>query len=60
MTDTASRQWLTIVEAAERLNVDQRTVRRWIAKGELVPFRAGRVVRISADELERFIRRHCR
>lgn len=60
MPSPATQQWLTIAEVAERLGVDKRTVARWIAAGDLVPFRNGRVVRVALDELERFIKRHCR
>lgn len=60
MPNSATEKWLTIAEVAARLDVHARTVRRWIQSGDLVPFRNGRVVRIPLDELERFVKRHCR
>jgi excisionase family DNA binding protein len=40
---------------AERLDVSARTVRRLIAAGELPVHRIGRSVRVSADDLARFL-----
>ncbi len=60
MTDLAADQWLTLAEVAAKFDVDKRTVARWIERGDLVPFRKGRVVRIPLDELERFVKRHRR
>ena len=60
MTDSADRRWLTIAEVAAQFDGDARTVGRWIQRGDLIPFRHGRVVRIALDELERFLKRHCR
>jgi len=52
-------QYLTIREAAERLNVNPRTINRWIHKGELdavkLPGRAGGEFRVSSAELERLL-----
>lgn len=48
---------LTVAEIAERLKVNQQTVRNWIDRGELAGLRIGsRRVRIPESELERFIR----
>jgi putative molybdopterin biosynthesis protein len=49
-------QLLTVEEVAERLRVVTRTVRRMIDRGELPGHRMGRMVRVSEDDLERFIR----
>jgi excisionase family DNA binding protein len=46
---------LTIREAAELLNVSERTIRRLIAKGELPSFRVFSSIRIEAQELDRFV-----
>jgi excisionase family DNA binding protein len=48
------------VAVAGRLDVSVRTVRRLIAAGELPTHRIGRAVRVSADDLARFLaaRRH--
>jgi excisionase family DNA binding protein len=40
---------------ARRLDVSVRTVRRLIAAGELPVHRIGRAVRVSADDLARFL-----
>ena len=43
---------LTIKQAAERINVSQSTIRRFIDRGELRPFRYGpRLIRIDANDL---------
>lgn len=46
---------ITADEVAERLGVSLRTVRRLIEAGELPVHRIGRAVRISEDDLERFV-----
>lgn len=47
---------LSIRQAAADLDVDARTVRRLIEAGDLTAFRVGRVWRISAAELDSFVR----
>ena len=37
----AEDQWLTVSEVAERLRVNEVTVRRWIQRGELVALNVG-------------------
>ena len=49
-------QLLTVEEVAERLSVSVRTVRRLIDGGELPAHRMGRMVRVSVDDLDRYIR----
>ncbi len=51
---------LTIPEVAERLRVNPKTVRRWIAGDELAAYRVGRQWRISEDQLMIFLRARCR
>ena len=51
---------LTIAEVAERLRVNPKTVRRWIAGGELAAYRVGRQWRITEDPLTQFLRARCR
>ncbi len=55
----SGEQYLTIREAAERLNVNPRTINRWIHKGELdavkLPGRAGGEFRVSTTELQRLL-----
>lgn len=48
-------QFLKIKEAAELLNFDERTIRRWIESGKLIAHRPGREWRISRDALEEFL-----
>ena len=50
--------FFTIAELAERLNVCERTVRRWIALGLLPVHRFGRTVRISQADLAAFLATH--
>ena len=47
-------EFLTVREAASRWRVAEKTVRRWIAAGELVALQPapGRALRIPADALE--------
>jgi excisionase family DNA binding protein len=49
---------LTIDVVAERFDVNPRTVRRWIEQGDLSVVRVGSVVRITSDDLDRFIDKH--
>ena len=53
--NVTSRRLLTIRETAERLAVSQRTVQRLLKNGALPAFRVGGSVRISEDELERWL-----
>lgn len=48
---------LSIDEAAHRLHVSSKTVRRWIAAGDLKSYRAGaRLIRLHADQVETLLR----
>ena len=49
---------LTVQDAADRLAVSSRTVRRWIDAGELPVHRLGGVIRISEADLESFVAAH--
>lgn len=53
-------RFFTAKDVAERLAVSQRTVRRWIATGELEVVKLGHNVRISDTSLERLIKRNLR
>ncbi len=49
----AHRRYESIPQAAERAGVTTRTIRRWIAQGELNGYRMGkRMIRLDADELD--------
>jgi len=52
----AGSRWYTVNEIAEDLKVSQRTVRRWIAQGDLRAHRFGRAVRVSSEDREAFER----
>ena len=47
--------FFTLDEVADRLQVSTRTLRRWIAAGELKAHRLGGVVRISGEDLRAFL-----
>jgi excisionase family DNA binding protein len=48
-------EWLTLDEAAVRLCISTRTVRRWISSGELDARRfVPRLIRVSSLSLDRF------
>jgi excisionase family DNA binding protein len=50
-----TRHYITIAEAAEYLQISDRTVRRLIADGELIDYRmgrSGRVIRVDLDEID--------
>lgn len=49
--------WFSVKDVAARLKVSERTIRRWIACGQLRVHRFGRLVRIAKAELEDFERR---
>ena len=50
------KQFLTVEQTAEVLQVSDRTVRRWIDDGDLVAHRFGRQLRIAPADLNSFIR----
>ena len=51
-------RFYTIAQVAELLAISERSVRRWIATGELVAHKFGRGVRISETELKTFLALH--
>ena len=53
--DEAAGPLLTIAEVADRLRVDQKTIRRWISAKALGAFKLGRQWRISEQDLRRFL-----
>lgn len=48
-------KFLTIHDVAERLDVCDRTVQRWITQGELVAHKFGHIVRISEADFASFV-----
>jgi excisionase family DNA binding protein len=57
MTES-SEQLRTVEEEAAVHGVSPKTVRRWIARGELAVVRYGRIVRIHPSDSRAFIARH--
>ena len=56
MPATLTRRLVTLADAADALAVSTRTVRRYIADGQLEAVRLGRkTLRIKAESVERFI-----
>ena len=51
-----STDFLTITEAAERLHVSSRAVRRWVAFRKIEYVKAGRAVRIPRSEIDRIVK----
>ena len=48
-------EWMSTAEAAKRLGITPRTLYRFIDEGQLPAYRFGRVIRLKADEVDRFI-----
>ncbi|MCD9198235.1 helix-turn-helix domain-containing protein [Aeromicrobium wangtongii] len=56
MPATVTRRLVSLADAADALAVSTRTVRRYIAEGQLDAVRLGRkTLRIKVDSIERFI-----
>ena len=49
LRENPSAVYLTYSEAAELLNVSERTVMRWVLAGSLRSYKEGRIRRIPAD-----------
>ena len=58
ISESKTQPLLRIRDVALHLQVTERTVRNWIAAGDLIAHRFGRLVRITPGELERFIKLH--
>lgn len=59
MTDALHLQepisWMSTKEASRYLGVNLRTLYRFIDEGELSAYKFGRVIRLKADDLARFV-----
>jgi excisionase family DNA binding protein len=55
---TETGNWLTVEEAAERLRVKPRTMRKWAQTGEISAWKAGRDWRIDPADVQRYIDAH--
>jgi excisionase family DNA binding protein len=51
-------KYYSIQTVAEALEVSDRTIRRWIDRGDLVAHRPGGVVRIAEEDLRAFLALH--
>ncbi len=51
---TGAKHFFTLADIADRYDVNTRTVRRWVVAGELIAYRFGRQLRISAQDLKTF------
>lgn len=49
-------KYFTPQEIADKLKVSINTVRKWYASGKLESTKAGRAVRISEQQLDRFLK----
>lgn len=59
MNPTAERDYYTVAEAADKLNVSHSTVWRWIRAGKLSAHRVGsRSLRIKQGDLDRMVSQH--
>ena len=47
--------WMSTKEASRYLGVNLRTLYRFIDEGELSAYKFGRVIRLKADDLARFV-----
>jgi excisionase family DNA binding protein len=55
MSTKTMARFYTVAQVAELLGVSIRSVRRWIAQGDLRAYRFGRQVRISETDLRLFV-----
>ena len=54
MPRTPTRRRITVAQAADRLSVSEKSIRRWIASGDLEAVRVGRkVLRLDPDDVDR-------
>jgi len=49
---------LTVGQVAERCQVSERTVRRWIDAGDLAVIRLGRLLRVRPIDLDQLLKEH--
>jgi excisionase family DNA binding protein len=54
----AELELFTIKQIAEQFGVNERTVRRWIASGDLVAIKLNGTVRVSEDDYRTFLALH--
>ena len=54
-SNEVEESYLTVAEVAEKLKLNQQTVRNWIDQGSLPALRVGRRVRIKRSDFERIL-----
>jgi excisionase family DNA binding protein len=55
-SQTSRRQYESVGDAAARVGVSTKTVRRWIASGQLPGYRMGpRLLRVDPDDVDRML-----
>ena len=53
IAEHGGRRYETLGDAAERIGVSEKTIRRWIAEGRLTGYRVGpRFLRVDVDEVD--------
>ena len=58
MSTPDTHRYLSVQQAAERVGVHPKTVRRWIAAGHLTAYRVGpRLIRVNPDDLDAMVGR---
>ena len=57
LTPVNTSPMLTVTAVAERLQVSERTIRRWIDDGQLKAYRLSRAIRVSENDLQSFLAR---
>jgi len=56
MTEQPAAPWVTVADAARRLSISEKTIRRWITLGQLETSRVGaRMIRINPADLDKLI-----
>lgn len=58
MKNKQRARFLSVKAVAEELDYEVSTIRTWVSERRIPHVRAGRVIRIPADALDKFIREH--
>ena len=58
MSSKPTTRFYTVAQVADMVGVSTRSVRRWVAAGELLAHRFGRQVRIAETDLRAFLAMH--
>jgi putative molybdopterin biosynthesis protein len=51
-------KFYTVQEVADSLNVHPNTIRNWVNSGELKSYKLGNTLRISKEDLEKFLEKN--